>query len=109
MTSTELSLCLASLACSSSSQLLMKAAALAFNKHTQRLAWLSAAGLLQLVSIGFVVIALRTLPVSQLVPFAAGSYLIVPVASIRIFGEVLHRRFWLGASLIFSGILCTQL
>lgn len=108
MSTGELGLCLASLVCSSVSQLFMKGAALP-GSSLRRLAHLGAAGSLQLLSIGLVVLALQTLPISQLVPFAAGAYLLVPLGSRQLFGERLHPRFWLGALLIFSGILCTQL
>ncbi|QNK01050.1 hypothetical protein [Dyella telluris] len=108
MSPTELGLCLSSLACSSVSQLFMKRAALP-GKPLGRLACLGAAGGLQLLSIGLVVIALRTLAISQLVPFAAGAYLLVPIGSRKLFGEHLHPRFWVGALLIVSGILCTQI
>lgn len=107
MSPAELGLCLSSLACSSISQLFMKGAALPGGRM-QRLLRLGTAGGLQLLSIGLVVLALQTLPLSQLVPFAAGAYLLVPLGSRRLFGEQLHPRFWVGALLIVSGILCTQ-
>lgn len=107
MNSAELGLCLTSLVCSSVSQLFMKGAALPGSSF-RRLAHLCAAGSLQLLSIGLVVLALQTLPVSQLAPFAAGAYLLVPLGSRQLFGDCLHPRFWLGALLIISGILCTQ-
>lgn len=107
MSPTELGLCLTSLVCSSVSQLFMKGAALP-GSSLRRLARLGAAGSLQLLSMGLVVLALQTLPLSQLVPFAAGAYLLVPLGSRQLFGECLHRRFWVGALLIVSGILCTQ-
>ncbi len=107
MSSAELGLCLISLVCSSVSQLFMKGAALP-GTSLKRLAYLGTAGSLQLMSIGLVVLALQTLPVSQLVPFAAGAYLLVPLGSRHLFGDRLHPRFWLGALLIISGILCTQ-
>jgi undecaprenyl phosphate-alpha-L-ara4N flippase subunit ArnE len=109
MNSAELGLCLTSLVCSSVSQLFIKGAALPGSSFTfRRLTHLGAAGSLQLLSIGLVVLALQTLPVSQLVPFAAGAYLLVPLGSRQLFGDCLHPRFWLGALLIISGILCTQ-
>jgi drug/metabolite transporter (DMT)-like permease len=107
MSPAELGLCLTSLVCSSVSQLFMKAAALPGNS-LRRLAYLGTAGGLQLLSIGLVVLALQTLPISQLVPFAAGAYLLVPLGSRQLFGERLHPRFWVGAFLIISGIICTQ-
>lgn len=107
MTSAELGLCLTSLVCSSVSQLFMKGAALPGSSF-RRLVHLGAAGSLQLLSIGLVVLALQTLPISQLAPFAAGAYLLVPLGSRQLFGDRLYPHFWLGAFLIISGILCTQ-
>lgn len=107
MSPTELGLCLTSLACSSVSQLFMKGAALP-GSFPRRLVRLGAAGSLQLLSIGLVMLALQTLPLSQLVPFAAGAYVLVPLGSRQLFGECLHPRFWAGALLIISGILFTQ-
>lgn len=85
----------------------MKGAALSGDVR-RRLFRFGMAGTLQLLSIGLVVLALQTLPLSQLVPFAAGAYLLIPLGSRQLFGERLHPRFWLGALLIVSGILCTQ-
>ena len=107
MNPAELGLCLASVSCSSASQLFMKAAALP-GKTRRRLTHLAAAGSLQLLSIGLVVMALKTLPISQLVPFAGAAYLLVPLGSRQLFGERLHARFWAGAALIVAGIILTQ-
>jgi len=107
MSPVELGLCLTSLVCSSVSQLFMKGAALP-GRFQQRLVRLVAAGSLQLLSISLVMLALQTLPLSQLVPFAAGAYILVPLGSRQLFGECLHPRFWVGALLIVSGILVTQ-
>lgn len=54
------------------------------------------------------VVALRTMNLSQLVSFAAGAYVLVPLGSHFIFGDRLFPRFWVGALLIISGILCTN-
>jgi len=107
MSPAELGLCLASLTCSSISQLCMKGAAIP-GKPIRRLTCFVVAGSLQLLSVGLVVVALQTLPISQLVPFAAGAYLLVPLGGRQLFGERLQPRFWIGASLIVSGILLTQ-
>ncbi|WP_063584872.1 hypothetical protein [Achromobacter ruhlandii] len=108
MSSTELGLCLMSLACSTVSQLFMKGVAVSGNT-LRRLTGLGIAGCLQILSVGCVTVALQTLPLSKLVPFAAGAYLLVPLGSRQLFGEHVHPRFWVGAFLIASGILFTQL
>lgn len=107
MTPLELGLCLSSLACSSVSQLFMKGAACA-SGNRQRLSQLSMAGSLQLLSIGLVVLVLQTLPLTQLIPFAAGAYVLVPLGSQYFFSENLKPQFWLGALFVVLGILCTQ-
>lgn len=107
MSPTELCLCVSALACSSVSQLFMKGAAIS-HKRTQQLFRLGMAGGLQLFSIGLAVLALRTLSLSQIVPFAAGAYLLVPFGSRHLYGDRLAPLFWVGALLIVSGILLTQ-
>lgn len=106
MSPQELGLCLSALACSSVSQLFMKGAALP-GAPMQRLVRLGVAAGLQLLSIGLAVLALQTLRLSQIVPFAAGAYLLVPLGSRHLFGDRLHPRFWVGAVFIVLGILCT--
>lgn len=108
MSPTELGLCLASVFTGSGSQLFMKAAAMP-GLRLRRLAQLGAAGCLQLLSFGLVVVALRTLPISQLIPFAGGAYLLVPLGGSFLFGERLHARFWWGALSLVAGIILTQL
>jgi drug/metabolite transporter (DMT)-like permease len=108
MSPLELGLCVASVFSGSASQLFMKAAARP-GQPLRRLAHLGAAGCLQLVSFGLVVVALRTLPISQLIPFAGGAYLLVPLGGSYLFGERLHARFWAGALLLVAGIVLTQL
>ena len=107
MSPLELVLCVSSLACSSASQLFMKSAVLC-ETWPRRLARLGVAGCLLLLSVCLAVIALRTLPLSQLLPFAAGAHMLVPLGSSYYFGERLRVRFWIGALLIVAGILCTQ-
>lgn len=104
MTSTELSFCLLSVAGSSASQLLFKAASL------QKMGYIFAVRFfcgvaLQFSSIILAVLALRTLQLSQIIPFAAASYLIIPLAGQAIFGEQLRYIFWIGGVLIFCGIV----
>ncbi len=47
---------------------------------------------------------LRTVQLSQLVPFAAGAYVLVPVGSRLFFGEYLLPRFWVGVASIVIGV-----
>jgi undecaprenyl phosphate-alpha-L-ara4N flippase subunit ArnE len=103
MTSAELSLCLLSVAGSSASQLLFKAASLQKMRFMFAIRFLSGVAL-QFSSIILAVLALRTLQLSQIIPFAAASYLIIPLASQAIFGERLRYAFWIGALFIFCGI-----
>lgn len=104
----EFGYCVASVVCASTSQLFMKAAALP-GKPLRRLLHLGAACSLQLLAFGLAVVALRTLPISQMLPFAGGAYLLVPLAGSYLFGERLHARFWAGALLLVAGIVLTQL
>ncbi len=108
MSPLEVGLGLASVSCSTGSQLLMKAAAQASERGRRygRLA-LAVAG--QLVSVLLVVLLMRTLALSLLVCFAALAYIVVPLSSQLIFGERLPPRFWLGASLVSAGTVCISL
>jgi undecaprenyl phosphate-alpha-L-ara4N flippase subunit ArnE len=107
MTSAELSLCLLSVTGSSASQLLFKAASLQKMRHMFAIRFLSGIAL-QFFSIILAVLALRTLQLSQIIPFAAGSYLIIPLAGQVIFGERLRYVFWIGGLLIFCGIIAIK-
>jgi len=62
-------------------------------------------GVLQVSAVLLAVMALRTMQLSQLIPFAAAAYLLVPIGSQFLFREHLLPRFWLGALLIVAGIL----
>lgn len=108
MSPMEFGLCVASVLCGSASQLFMKAAALP-GTPVRRLAHLGAACCLQLLAYGLAVVALRTLPISQMLPFAGGAYLLVPLGGSFLFGERLHARFWAGALMLVAGIVLTQL
>jgi undecaprenyl phosphate-alpha-L-ara4N flippase subunit ArnE len=48
---------------------------------------------------------LRHLPLGQAYPFMALSFVLVPIASVLVFGESLGLRYWLGAGLIVAGML----
>lgn len=108
MSLSELGFCVSALICSSVSQLFMKGAAISC-KRIQQFFRLGMAGILQFFSIALAVLALRTLNLSQIVPFAAGAYLLVPLGSRYLYGERLAPPFWFGAFFIFFGILLTQL
>lgn len=107
MTSSEFGLCVLSVVCSSVSQLYIKSAATRNRVPKKAILSLFAAGMLQLTSVFLVVLVLRTMKLSQLVPFAAAAYFLVPIGSHYVFKERLHRRFWAGAALITAGIVFT--
>lgn len=104
MTLLEIALCTTAVLSSSASQLCMKAASLGKFKLRQ-LIMLCAGIAGQLFSVLCAVVALRALPLSQLIAFAALAYIIVPVGGHLAFGEKLHSQFWIGAGLIILGIL----
>jgi undecaprenyl phosphate-alpha-L-ara4N flippase subunit ArnE len=104
VTTSELVLCLSSVLCSSASQLLIKSATIR-PTIIKLIFKLGFAGLAQLISALLVVLALKTMHLSQLIPFAAAAYFLVPIASRYIFNEQLLLRFWSGALLIVIGIL----
>ena len=68
---------------------------------------LGVGGLLMLFSILVAIWVLRTIQLSQLTPFAAGAYVLVPVGGRLFFGEYLIPRFWLGVFSIMIGIYLT--
>lgn len=49
--------------------------------------------------------ALRYVDLARAYPFMALSFVIVPLASTRLLGEVVSTRYWIGVILIMSGIL----
>jgi drug/metabolite transporter (DMT)-like permease len=106
VTGSELGFCLSSLACSTASQICMKSAT-SLSRLASFLAVLGAAVALQVTSVVLVVLALRTLQISQLIPFAAAAYVLVPIAALVLFNERLLPRFWVGALCIVSGIVLT--
>lgn len=103
MTGHDVALCLGAVCSSSAAQLLMKASA----ARRASLGGMSLLGVgvgLQCVSVIFAVLVLRHLHLSQLMPFAALAYVLVPLGSALVFGERLTMRFWHGAILIACGI-----
>lgn len=102
MTGLELGLCIAAVLSSSTSQLFLKAASA---RTTSRgVVLLCIAATLLVCSVLLAVLALRSLPLSQLVSFAAFAYVLVPLGSHLVFGDRLLPRFWFGAILIVAGI-----
>ncbi len=51
------------------------------------------------------VYVLRHLPLSQAYPFMALSFVLVPLASVLIFHEVLTLRYWIGTAMIIAGMI----
>lgn len=48
---------------------------------------------------------LRHLPLGQAYPFMALSFVLVPLASVLIFHEVLTLRYWIGTAMIIAGMI----
>jgi drug/metabolite transporter (DMT)-like permease len=48
---------------------------------------------------------LRHMPLGRAYPFMALTFVLVPLASWLILGEVLTLRYWIGAALIIAGML----
>ena len=95
---------MASVFTSSISQLFIKAAT-SRGRSLSSILLIGVGGCLQLGSILLVILALRTMRLSQLPPFAAMAYLLVPIGSHFVFKERLLPRFWVGAMLIVLGAL----
>ena len=108
MTGLEFSLCVSAVLSSSTSQLFLKAAS-ARATLSRTLFLVGIAATLQIFSVLLAVLALQTLNLSQLVPFAAFAYVLVPLSSHFVFGDRLQSRFWIGATMIVAGILCANL
>lgn len=108
MTTPELMLCLSSVLCSSLSQILIKTSSL-IKDITRALTILFIGGSLQLSAILLAIVALRTLQLSQIIPFAALAYFLVPLTSSIIFKERLSTGFWAGTSLIAVGVVIANL
>lgn len=105
MTGSEFSLCLSAVVTSSISQLFMKSAS-ELDKPAKFLPLLCASCVLQLGSTLIAVVVLRTIQLTQLIPFAAAAYVLVPIGSCFVFGERLLPKFWLGTLFIIIGIIC---
>lgn len=107
MTLFELSLCILAVCSSSVAQLGLKVAATQ-GARSRALLLVGASGGMMFFSLLVAVWVLRTIQLSQLIPFAALAYVLVPLLGNRFFGETLDRRFWLGVGLIILGILIAQ-
>ncbi len=108
MTSTELLFCLAAVIASSASQLCLKIVSIQ-PKSIKSLYVFGAAGTLVLFSILATIWVLRPIHLSQLIPFAACTYILVPLGGHLFLNEHLRVRFWLGVVLIIAGVLFTSL
>jgi uncharacterized membrane protein len=108
MIKAEVAFCFLSLVCSSTSQLLMKGAAISLQRKRQ-MYYIGLAAILQFTSVALVFSALRVLSLAQVAPFAAGAYLLVPLGGHHIFRESLCPSFWVGSLFIAVGIVMTQL
>jgi drug/metabolite transporter (DMT)-like permease len=106
MTTFELLLCIVAVIASSASQLCLKFASNRIMTFGG-LCTLGAGGVLMLFSILVAIWVLRTIQLSQLTPFAAGAYVLVPVGGRLFFGEYLLPRFWLGVVSIMIGVYLT--
>ena len=108
MTTTELLLCTCAVVASSTSQLCLKHA-------SRRLRTIGSyyvlviAGMLMLFSIIIAIMVLRTIQLSQIMPFAAGAYVLVPVGGRIFLGEHFLPRFWAGVISIIFGMYLTTI
>lgn len=102
----EFSLCIAAVLGSSIAQLCVKAAAsqpVSFSGF----GLLAISACLMLLSSVVSVWVLQTVRLSQLIPFAAGAYILVPLGGRIFFKERVAPLFWLGVIAIALGIICT--
>ncbi|AOS81328.1 MULTISPECIES: hypothetical protein [Hydrogenophaga] len=103
MTASEIAMCLGAVLSSSTAQMLMKAAS-TLGALRRGFPLLTAGIALQLTSVILAILVLRSLQLSQLMPFAALAYVLVPLGGALVFKERLTARFWSGAILIALGI-----
>jgi uncharacterized membrane protein len=96
--------CILSVFTGSSSQILMRMAAISLGKIKIGFI-IFCAFILQMISFVLVLLALKTMPISQVVPFAGFAYFIVPLLAKATLKERLPRFFWLGNALIFLGVV----
>ena len=103
----ELLLCIVAVVASSTSQLFIKSVA-SQGISLKSLYVFGVAGILMLFSIIIAVWVLRTIQLSQLLPFAALAYVLVPLGGNMFFNEYLQPRFWAGVILIVFGVICAS-
>lgn len=106
MTVGELSLCLVAVFSSSTSQLCIKMASGTFQTF-RGLLLLAISVFLMLFSVLILVWILRTIQLSQVIPFAAAAYILVPLGGQAFFNEHVPPRFWLGVASILVGVYLT--
>lgn len=105
MNFTESALALASALCSTAGQISFKAAALRLRPRAILFWGIGAA--LMFASVIAAVLALRTAPLSGLIPFAGLVYITTPLAARIVFKETVRPQFWLGTLFIVIGVLLT--
>lgn len=104
MTVWEALLCVLAVCSSSFAQMGIKYAA-GQDSRVRILIFLGLSGGMMMLSVFVAVWVLRTIQLSQLIPFSALAYVLVPILGSRFFGEKLDSRFWVGVGLIILGII----
>lgn len=102
MTQMELLLCMSTVLTTTVTQLCLKKAANSTPKLL--LLILIVSGLCMVFSVLALVWVLRTLQLTQIVPFAACAYITVPLCESYFFKKKLGAKFWLGIVTIITGI-----
>lgn len=70
--------------------------------------WMVAALSFYCVATGVWVWLLQSVPLSTAYPFAALGFVLVPVASVFLFGETISITYCIGCLLIVAGVVLTQ-
>lgn len=104
MTVNEFAMCIGAVISSSTAQIFMKAAS-SNGMSSRGFGFLATGVALQIFSVILAVLVLRGLALSQLMPFAALAYVLVPLGSSMVLKERLTPRFWWGSFLIVCGIV----
>jgi multidrug transporter EmrE-like cation transporter len=105
MNVSEVTLALVSVLCSTAGQVALKATA---NRGFVRsIPFWSCGAFLMLASVLAAAMALRTVPLSALVPFAGLAYIATPFAAMIVFRESVNKHFWLGTLFIVAGVMLT--
>jgi drug/metabolite transporter (DMT)-like permease len=106
MMSIETALALSSVICSTLGQINFKAATRRAFSYSALFCWCCGTACM-LAAIVTATAALRTMPLSALVPFAALTYITVPAMAMLVFKERVKPRFWIGTSFIVGGVVLT--